>query len=229
MGQTSRGVGVPHAPVSGRYLAGRHAGRLAGMPPERADRYGAGGYLGVVDGDDRLDYQHAGMIVDAEHAAPSSRRRSAQSARRRPGNRAPRCISACRLHRVPESTMEIPICGCSGSASSCTRSNHVRVLSAASERDGGTVGRGHPMPAGCAICVFSAMSLWGSISGLAPSGIWSTSRGRVRCRHASLWPCAGRHLQSAAECVHCVSGVRGGTSAVMVTTRSPGGPGGPGG
>jgi hypothetical protein len=39
------------------------------MPTERADRYGAGGYLWVVDSHDRLDYQHAGMIVDTAHAA----------------------------------------------------------------------------------------------------------------------------------------------------------------
>jgi hypothetical protein len=39
------------------------------MPTERADRYGAGGYLWVVDSHDRLDYQHARMIVDTAHAA----------------------------------------------------------------------------------------------------------------------------------------------------------------
>jgi hypothetical protein len=31
----------------------------------RGDRYGAGGYLRVVDSNDRLDYQHAGMTTGA--------------------------------------------------------------------------------------------------------------------------------------------------------------------
>jgi hypothetical protein len=57
------------------------------VPTERAARYGAGGYLWVVDGNDRLDDGLAGMIVDTSHAAhhlgagepPSARAQAGQS------------------------------------------------------------------------------------------------------------------------------------------------------